>query len=189
MVEKLSEVPAQANTADADESVALCCVQQPQAFAELYRRYEMRVYRFLLVRVGNAHDAQDLTSQTFVAAFEGIRSYAGKGVFAAWLFGIARRKLADHFRHYERALPLDDAANQPHPGQSLDQMTHERLQINQITQALRHIAPDRAEALSLRIFGELGSAEIAVLMNKSDAAVRMLVHRAIEDIRKIVGAG
>ncbi len=187
MADEPSDAPAQDDALSSDESVVLLCARQPQAFAELYRRYETRVYRYLLVRVGSAHDAQDLTSQAFVAAFEGIRSYAGKGAFAAWLFGIARRKLVDHFRHYDHALPLDDAASEPHPGQTLDQQTHERLQLNQITAALRRIAPERAEALSLRIFGELSSAEIAVLMNKSDAAVRMLVHRAIEDIRKIVG--
>ena len=63
-----------------------------EAFAELYRRHLTRVYRYHLAHVGNVKDAEDLTSQTFMAALEGIRSFRGTGSFAAWIMGIASRK-------------------------------------------------------------------------------------------------
>src|SRR5215213_1191730 len=68
------------------------------AFAELYQRHVTRVYRYHMAHVGNVKDAEDLTSQTFIAALEGIRSFRGGGSFAAWILGIAFRKRLMFFR-------------------------------------------------------------------------------------------
>jgi len=65
-----------------DETLAREATENPAAFAELYRRHLSRVYRYLLIRVGDVHDAQDLTAQTFLAALEGIAGYRGRGNFA-----------------------------------------------------------------------------------------------------------
>ncbi|HXQ32655.1 MAG TPA: sigma factor, partial [Anaerolineales bacterium] len=70
----------------------------PEAFAELYRRHVQSVYRYYLAHTGNVKDAEDLTSQTFMAALEGIRSYRGTGPYITWLMGIASRKRAHFFR-------------------------------------------------------------------------------------------
>ena len=74
----------------------------PAAFAELYRRYVRRVYRYLYSHVGEEAEAEDLTAQVFTAAWESRRRYQEQGAFAAWLFRIARNKIADYFRR-ERA--------------------------------------------------------------------------------------
>jgi len=66
----------------------------PEAFAELYRRHVASVYRYHRVHTGNDKDAEDLTSQTFIAALEGIHSYRGTGSYIAWLMGIAARRRA-----------------------------------------------------------------------------------------------
>ena len=72
-----------------------------EAFGELYRRHVTRVYRYHMAHTGNVKDAEDLTSQTFMAALEGIRSFRGSSSFAAWIFGIAARKKAMFFRGAE----------------------------------------------------------------------------------------
>jgi len=156
----------------------------PAAFAELYRRHVNRVYRYLLVRVGDVHDAQDLTAQTFLAALEGIAGYRGRGEFVAWLLGIARRKAADHFRRGRTTLPLEAAAHVPDPNPLPDAVIEQRLRLERVTRALRGLSPDRAEALSLRVFGGLNAAEVGRVMGKSEAAVRMLVHRAMHDLQE-----
>jgi RNA polymerase sigma-70 factor, ECF subfamily len=174
----------------ADADLAYQAARQPAqpntAFAELYRRHVDQVYRYLLARTGSIHDAQDITSQTFLAALEGIKHYRGKAGFISWIFGIARRKLADHYRdHYgtKNALSLDDAENAPQTALLPDDIVNHHLQMERIVLALQAIAPDRAEALTLHIFGELTAAEVGQVMGKSEAAVRMLVHRALGDLR------
>jgi RNA polymerase sigma-70 factor, ECF subfamily len=65
-------------------------------FDTLYPLYLPQVYRYLLARVGNVADAQDLASETFLAALQGLPTYHGERPFAAWVLGIARHKVADY---------------------------------------------------------------------------------------------
>lgn len=182
-------VELQLPTAEEVEETALArqASEDRTYFAELYRRYATRVYRYLLVRVRDPHAAQDVTSQTFLAAMESIGSYRASGTFAAWLFGIARRKAADHFRRRRATLPLEAAACIPHPDPLPDQVVEQRLRLEQVARALRSIAPERAEALALRVFAGLNAAEVGVVMGKSEAAVKMLVHRAVNDLQARLG--
>jgi len=77
----------------------------PEAFAELYRRHVRSVYRYHLAHTGDVRDAEDLTSQTFMAALEGIRSYRGTNPYITWLIGIAARKRALFFIGTGNTLP------------------------------------------------------------------------------------
>src|SRR5262249_38101500 len=88
------------------------------AFAELYRRYLTRVYRYLLARLGDSTLAQDATAQTFVAALEGLGSYRGSGEFRAWLLTIARNKAADVFRARRTTVPLESVVEMVSPAPS-----------------------------------------------------------------------
>jgi len=84
-----------------------------EAFAELYRRHVKHVYRYHIAHTGDIKDAEDLTSQTFMAALESIRSFRGEGPFAAWLMGIASRKRALFFRGRRPQVPLEAATELP----------------------------------------------------------------------------
>src|SRR4026207_334116 len=75
-----------------DASLAQQACADPEAFADLYRRHVRSIYRYHLAHTGNVKDAEDLTSQTFMAALEGIHSYRGTGPYIAWLMGIASHK-------------------------------------------------------------------------------------------------
>ncbi len=92
----------------------------PEAFAELYHRHLKSIYRYHLAHTGNIKDAEDLTSQTFMAALEGIRSYRGTGPYITWLIGIASRKRSRHFRSNRLEVPLDAALQIPTPGLPVD---------------------------------------------------------------------
>ena len=168
-----------------DESdLARQAVQDVEAFAELYRRNLTRVYRYHMAHVGNTKDAEDLTSQTFMAALEGIRSYRGTGSFAAWIIGIAARKRLMFFRGNRPDVGLDAAVHMPSPSLPTDKAAHQRLQLESVSRALRQISPDRAEALILTYFGGLSHAEAGRVLNKSEAAVKMLVGRGLQDLRE-----
>src|SRR5512138_3213204 len=101
-------------TKEQDETdLARQAISNVDAFAELYRRHMTRVYRYHIAHVGNIKDAEDLTSQTFMAALEGIRSFRGSGSFAAWILGIASKKRLMFFRKNRPEIPLDEAAHIP----------------------------------------------------------------------------
>jgi RNA polymerase sigma-70 factor (ECF subfamily) len=153
------------------------------AFSALYERYATQVYRYLLVRVGNVHDAQDLTSQTFMAAMKGLNTYQGQSPFPAWLLGIARNKAADLFRRKHPDIELDEAEEISDSGEGLDEVVDRQMAVEQVARKLQTISPDRAEALSLRLFAGLEVPEIAQMMNKNEAAVRMLVFRGLRDLQ------
>jgi RNA polymerase sigma-70 factor (ECF subfamily) len=153
-------------------------------FSALYEKYAAQVYRYLLVRVGNRDDAQDLTSQTFLAAMERLHTYRGQGHFAAWLLGIARHKVMDQYRRRRPELELETAVSYPTAGDdNPDEQVSRQLVLEQVSRKLQTIAPDRAEALSLRLFAGLDVAEIARLMDRNEAAVRMLVFRGLRDLQ------
>ena len=172
-------------TKEQDESdLARQAISNVDAFAELYRRHLTRVYRYHMAHVGNIKDAEDLTSQTFMAALEGIHSYRGTGSFAAWILGIASRKRLMHFRGRQPEFPLDEAVHYPGPSLPTDKAAAQHLQLESISRALGQISTDRAEALILTYFGRLSHAETGRVLNKSEAAIKMLVSRGLQDLRE-----
>ena len=168
-----------------DDMLVARAQQNLGAFSELYQRHVQRVYRYVLVRVGgNVQDAQDLTSQTFLAAMEGLKSYRSTQPFVAWLLGIARHKVADQFRRQKPQVELETAVSltDPHtddPDEQLDQ----QLDIARVTRKLQTIAPDRAEVITLRLMAGLEVPDIARLLDKNEAAVRMLLFRGLRDLQ------
>ncbi|HEX8032324.1 MAG TPA: sigma-70 family RNA polymerase sigma factor [Ktedonobacterales bacterium] len=163
------------------------CPDDPAAFAELYRRHLPRVYRYLVARLGDPHLAQDATAQTFLAALEGIGGYRGSGEFRAWLLMIAHNKAMDSFRARRATIPLEAVVEMPSSAPSPEQVVATRLQLEDVLRAMRSLSPDRAEALALRLFGGMSVAEVGAVMEKQDAAVKMLVFRALRDLRERLG--
>lgn len=167
-----------------DEELAQEARYWSEAFAELYQRNLTAVYRYHLSRVGNVHDAQDLTAQTFLAAQEAIASFRGRGKFAAWLMGIASRKTIDYFRRQRSTLPLEAADEVADDLITPEEFAAQQLSLEQVAYALSRLTVDRAEAMALQVFGGLSMTEVAQVMGKSEGAVKMLVCRALKDLRK-----
>jgi RNA polymerase sigma-70 factor (ECF subfamily) len=168
----------------ADDALVERALRDRAAFGELYRRYLPRVYRYTLARIGDAEQAQDVTAQTFLAALEGLASYRRTGTLLAWLLTIARHKAADLARGRRPVAPLEQAAQLASREPSPERVVVARLELEQVLRALRTLAPDRAEALALRVFSGLTTAEAAAVLGKSEAAVKMLMHRAVRDLQE-----
>lgn len=167
-----------------DLALARNAIADVDTFAALYRQYVTRVYRYHMAHTGNIKDAEDLTSQTFLSALEGLRSYRGDGSFAAWILGIAAKKRLMYFRGRKPEVPLDAALHIPSPGLPTDQEAYQRLRLEAVSQALRKIPVERAEAVVLSYFGGLSNQEIGAVLRKSEAAVKMLVSRGLQDLRE-----
>ncbi len=154
----------------------------PDSFAELYRHYLPRVYRYLYLRLGSGPDAEDLSSQVFIAVLEGLQGqrYRENGCFAAWLFTIVRRRLSA-FRHRPPASVLtenlrssSDVLDTIEAGDSL----------RQLSRLLAQLEPQKQELLRLRFAAELSFGEIAVLEKRSEAAVKMAFYRTLQWLRE-----
>ena len=172
------------DTAVRDAELARRAAHDPEAFSELYQRYLSGVYRYHLARTGQVQEAEDLTAQTFLTAWEAIGGFRGQGSFAAWLFGIASHKLADHYRRRRVELPLELAEEQHSPHPLPEEAAMQKLEMRRVTSALRLLSPERAEALVLVLFGGLSMAEAAQTLGKSEAAVKMLIHRGLTELKE-----
>lgn len=169
-----------------DEQLARAAPDDPTALTELYNRHVARIYRYILARVSTAQDAQDLTTQTFIEMLHSLKKYRGEGVFAAWLTIIARNMVAGYYRKQRPELPIE-AADETSNGWRIDEAVSRRLQLDAVRAGLAGLSAEHAEVVRLRIFGELSTAETAQVMGRSEAAVKMLLHRALRELRGRIG--
>lgn len=164
------------------------------AFAALYDQNIARVYRYHLARTGSPTDAEDLAAETFFAALQSFHRLREDEPPTPWLMGIARHKLADHFRRTffrrlagrpaRRSVPLDALPDLPLPGASLEEQAGARLELEQVLAALRSLNQARGEALALHYFAGLPLAEVARVMGRSEEACKKLVQRGLAELRE-----
>lgn len=171
-----------------DERLAAHSPGDPAAFAELYHRHFPRVYRYHLARTGNVQDAQDLTTQTFLAALEGIGGYRSTGSFGAWLLGIARNKTAMHYRSLRPQADLETAERVADPAPPPEAAAGQRLELARVSRALRRLTAEQSAAITLCIYADLSAAEAGQVMQKSEAAVKMLLLRGLKELRAYLSA-
>ena len=152
-----------------------------QAFGALYDRYVQRVYRYCLYRTNNAHEAEDLTAQIFLAALEGLPRYRQDGHFAAWLFTIARNKVAEYHRRAPHE-PLDESR---FPPIQMDmELTVEKSQRSEkLLRLIQALAEDERDLIHLRYVAELSFAELAKSLNKNEDAVKKMLYRLVARLK------
>jgi len=155
--------------------------QNPEVFTILYRRYLPRVYRYLFFKTGNPDDAEELTSQVFLAALERMPHYQHRGQFSTWLFSIARNKAADFYRsQYARTRykflqfasvndPEDDPLTRVIQGENLEKLN----------ELLSLLTDDEIEILRLRLAAKLQFSEIAALLKRKPSSVKMAYYRLL----------
>jgi RNA polymerase sigma-70 factor (ECF subfamily) len=155
-----------------------------QAFATLYDRYVQRIYRYCYYRTGSAPDAEDLTAQIFLTVLEALPRYRQDGHFAAWLFSIARKKVADFHRRASHATQsLEEATLPPiHTDLALDLETSQRRE--RMLKQIRALAEEERELIHLRYVAELSFAEIAKTLQRNEEAVKKSLYRLIARLRQ-----
>jgi RNA polymerase sigma-70 factor (ECF subfamily) len=158
---------------------------QADRFAALYRAHVLPLYRYFHQCVGNPEDAEDLTATTFARALASLGRYDERGSFAAWLFAIARHTLRDHRRRRRPRADLDALGPVlADPGPSVEARVLRAEQARLLVALVRALPDDQREALVLRVFARLSTAEVAAVLGRSEGAVKMLVHRAVARLRR-----
>ncbi len=167
------------------------------SFSELYRAHLRDVYSYAYYRVGNHHDAEDLTEQTFLQAYRhyerALRESQGRPL-RPWLIRIAHNLAANLYRDRSRKpqAPLDDTMPLA-AAHTTEELVEGRDELSQILRAVNQLPDDRREALIMRFALGMDNREIARALGRSDGATKVLIHRAIKQLEQLVatpaGAG
>jgi RNA polymerase sigma factor (sigma-70 family) len=161
-----------------EERLVRAAQMDAHAFEGLYLRYVKQVYHYLYSRIGTQADAEDATAQTFLSALEGFGRYQHEGYFGAWLFGIARRKVADHFRQAGHSQFLPDDLPALDPDLLQQAVSSERLR--ELRSLLLELNEDEQELLRLRYAAQLSFGEISHLMERNEEALKKSLYRLLD---------
>lgn len=180
---------------DNDENKLLRRAQKGdvEAYGKLYESYAGSVYRFLAAHLENHMDAEDLTADVFYRAWRALPDFDARGApFLAYLLRIARNILVDHYRRAAqvRHVELESAESSftdPRDGQDgLTEHILGRLERQRLHQVLDQLRPDYRMVLVLRFLSGLSPRETALVMRRSEGAVRVLQHRALAALRDLL---
>jgi RNA polymerase sigma-70 factor, ECF subfamily len=159
-----------------------------RAFEDLYRVHLRDVYSYSYYRVGNHHDAEDLTEQTFLQAyrhFERARRESNGRPLRPWLIRIAHNLASNYHRDRARkptsALDSADPISHPH---ATEQVVEGREELRRVMDGLTDLPNDRREALIMRFALGMDNREIARALGRTDGATKVLIHRAIKQLEE-----
>lgn len=153
---------------------------------ELYDRHQERIYRYIWSKIGNQQLAEDLTGEVFARMVTHLSTYEiGQTPFHAWLYQIARNLIADTYRKeaYRKTEPLDTAVNYQDGTVMIHTTVEQKLDIEQIHEALDLIDPIQREVIVLRFMVGMSLQEVAFTLDKTVGAVKTLQHRGLKALR------
>jgi RNA polymerase sigma factor (sigma-70 family) len=177
---------AERDIENADALLAEAAKSDSGAFAELYERYYVRVYRYVFHRVGNETDAEDVTALVFMKALEALPSYrSGHGGFAPWVFRIARNAVVDYYRRARQHGQLEELHDRSDGTDPLAKALHNERR-NELHMLVQHLSPDQREVVLMRYAADLSFFEIARTLKKNEPAVRMLLHRGLRKLKEVM---
>ena len=162
-------------------------------FSDLYRAHLRDVYSYAYYRVGNHHDAEDLTTQTFLQAyrhFERAQRESHGRPLRPWLIRIAHNLAANYYRDRSRRpeSAIEDAGtiSATHTTEGL---VEGREELARVLEGVRQLPDDRREALIMRFALDMDNREIARALGRTDGATKVLIHRAIRQLEEEIQDG
>src|SRR6188508_1113128 len=156
------------------------------ALEELYLIHFDRIYSYLHMSVGNRHDAEDLTTQTFLKMLESIGKFRFQAApFSAWLFRIAHNLAMDHFRASRRWQPEEEV---PEPRDeeepSAEAAAMQSIGRQSMLELIEGLSTEQQQVLTLKFVFNLPNAEVATILGKTEGAIKSLQHRALVSLQK-----
>jgi RNA polymerase sigma-70 factor, ECF subfamily len=159
-----------------------------ESFGILYDKHFDAIYRFILLKTGNKTDAEDISHQVFLSAWQKINKYEFQGFpFSSWLYKIASNAVIDHWRTSKPNVSIDLVSENylselPELHNNLDQ----KFELKLVKNAIPRLEPDQQSVIIMRFVDELSTKEIANILDKSEGAVRVIQHRALKQLRKLI---
>ncbi len=161
-----------------------------EAFGRLYDMHIDRVYRHIYYRVGNETDAEDLTQQVFLKAWQAMPRYKKTASpFIAWLMTISHNQVVDFYRTKKEKAYVEAEALASDSLPSPEQQSEASLEQQRLRSAILQLGGDEQQVVLLRFVEGFEFAEIAPLLNKKEGNVRVILHRALVKLRGILESG
>lgn len=168
---------------------------EAEAFGLLYDHYLPKIYRFVLLKVSQREEAEDLTHQAFLKAWEGIERYTDLGFpFGTWLYQISRNLVIDHYRSSMKSrgdasiesleLMGEDLVAETRP---IDVEIDAKLALGKIAAAIQKLKDVEQDVVIMRFIEDLPHEEVARVIGKSEGAVKLIQHRAIKNLKQLIG--
>ena len=156
------------------------------ALEELYLLHFDRIYSYLHMSVGNRHDAEDLTTQTFLKMLEAIGRFRWRSApFSAWLFRIAHNLAMDHFRAARRTQPEEEVPEPPGSEEaSAEEQAMHSIGRQSMLELIEKLSPEQQQVLTLKFVFNFPNAEVATILGKTEGAIKSLQHRALVSLQK-----
>ncbi|MCK9187063.1 MAG: sigma-70 family RNA polymerase sigma factor [Candidatus Colwellbacteria bacterium] len=160
-----------------------------EAFGQLYDYYLPMIYRFILIKIGHREEAEDLTHQVFLKAWQNISSYTEQGFpFSSWLYRIARNSIIDHYRKSKPSINIDKLAN-------IEELTFrpnikkldDKKNIAKVMKCLDDLKDMEKDVVILRFIEEMSVKETAESIGKTEGATKVIQHRALKKLKDILG--
>lgn len=154
-----------------------------EAFGELYEAYLRPIYNFIYFKTHHRETAEDLASQVFMKAYRSVSKFsAEKGTFQAWVYQIARRTVIDHYRSTKQTMNIDDVWDLD-SGENIETDVENRILLESVKNYIRDLPSEQRDVIIMRIWQEMSYAEIAEVMNKSEASCKMIFSRSIKKLK------
>ena len=159
-----------------------------KAFEAQYDAYVRKIYKYVYYRTQHRETAEDLTSQVFLKAFDKLDGFdEARGTFSAWIYGIARNALTDHYRSSRDTVDIDDVWDL-HSDEDIVRDAEARERVEKLRPYLQALPKDQRELVILRLWDGLSYAEIAEVTGRSEDACKMAFSRTVARLRKDVPA-
>jgi RNA polymerase sigma-70 factor (ECF subfamily) len=162
-----------------------------EAFAQLYDRFVEKIFRYIYYKVGTRAEAEDLTAQVFMKAWEAIGHYQWMDrPFAAWLYRIAHNNVVDYFRMRRDVSSLDEMPFiEEENAASLEELTQQHMTADVLRRAISRLTQDQQRVIILRFLEGYSTEQVAQILDKQPGAVRTLQHRALAGLSNIFRKG
>lgn len=161
----------------------------PDVFGQLYEMHVEKIFNYIYYRVGNRHDAEDLTAKVFYRALNHLPRYNHKGSpFAAWLYRIAHNLVANWHRDHSRRqmVAIDNLALQGDHRHTPHHAAERTDEAEILLEAIQQLPAERQKLLTLKFIERMSNAEIGRLMGRSEGAIKSLYHRTLVSLRDLL---
>lgn len=173
------------NTAAAEKDLIERVKTNRQAFLEIYDRHFKRIYDYAYYRTMNQAEAEEITSQTFLAALESIERFEYRNIpVIVWLYRIASNTIIDYYRKSGQTVELNEEQTAAGENSQPEVVFLGNSEKKQLLEHLKTLPPVQEQAIILRYIQNLSYKEIAQILDKSEGAVKQLLHRGLSALRE-----